>query len=133
MDVLGFLDYGGRIVHVQKLPARQGRYAQPTRPIHPALKNVLRMEGIEKLFLHQAQAFDLVGQGKDVVVVTGTASGKTLCYNLPVLQTLLENPDARAMYVFPAKALAQDQLATLKRLAELSEDLSGIPCRLVLC
>jgi len=133
MDVLGFLDYirskphlGGRIVHVQKLPARQGRYAQPTRPIHPALKNVLRMEGIEKLFLHQARAFDLVGQGKDVVVVTGTASGKTLCYNLPVLQTLLENPDARAMYVFPAKALAQDQLATLKRLAELSEDLSGI-------
>src|SRR2546422_11191290 len=67
---------------------------------------------------HQARAWDLVQSGRHVVVVTPTASGKTLCYNLPVLQALVHQPDARALYVFPTKALAQDQLAELEQLAK---------------
>jgi len=133
MDVAGFLeyiqshrDYRDQIVHVHRLPARQGRYRRPDRPMHPLLTDVLAAEGVEKLYCHQADAFDHVVAGKDVVVVTGTASGKTLCYNLPVLQTLLDDPDARALYIFPAKALAQDQLAALNRLAASGEELKQV-------
>jgi DEAD/DEAH box helicase domain-containing protein len=77
------------------------------------LKEVLRRRGIERLYGHQAEAIDAVLAGRNVAVVTPTASGKTLCYNLPVLQTLLGDPEARALYLFPTKALAQDQLDEL--------------------
>jgi superfamily II DNA helicase RecQ len=73
---------------------------------------------MERLYTHQAEAFEAAWAGRDVVVVTPTASGKTLCYNLPVLGAILENPDARALYLFPTKALAQDQLAELYGLNE---------------
>jgi DEAD/DEAH box helicase domain-containing protein len=75
----------------------------------------LEEEGIHRFYSHQVQAIDHVRSGKDVVVVTGTASGKTICYNVPVLAKLLEEPDACALYLYPTKALAQDQLRTLKR------------------
>src|SRR5437773_10529569 len=78
----------------------------------------LRARGIHELYSHQARAWELIAKGHHVVVVTPTASGKTLCYNLPALQCLLQQPDARVLYLFPTKALAQDQLAELEALAK---------------
>ncbi|HEV3230709.1 MAG TPA: DEAD/DEAH box helicase, partial [Candidatus Dormibacteraeota bacterium] len=97
------------------LPGREAAYADV--PGLPAvLAAVLRSRGVERLYIHQAEAFAAVAAGQDVVVVTPTASGKTLCYNLPVLARVLERPEARALYLFPTKALAQDQLAELAEL-----------------
>ncbi len=79
----------------------------------PRLIDALARRGIEQLYTHQAEAFAAVMQRQSVVVVTPTASGKTLCYNLPVVQTILEQPEARALYLFPTKALAQDQMQEL--------------------
>ena len=81
--------------------------------LHPRLREGLVARGLEGLYTHQREAFDLVQAGRDLVVVTPTASGKTLCYNLPVIDRVLKDPDARALYLFPTKALAQDQLAEL--------------------
>src|SRR5438093_8088250 len=86
--------------------------ALPT-DIRPELAAALSRRGIERLYSHQAEAYTALKNGHHLVVVTPTASGKTLCYNLPVLQRLLENPERRALYMFPTKALAQDQLAEL--------------------
>src|SRR6185436_2176376 len=77
----------------------------------------LRARGIGELYAHQARAWDVIAKGQNVVVVTPTASGKTLCYNLPALQALVHQPDARIRHLFPTKALAQDQLAELEELA----------------
>jgi DEAD/DEAH box helicase domain-containing protein len=85
--------------------------------LDPRLADALRGRGIEALYTHQAHALELLAKGGHCVVVTPTASGKTLCYNLPVLQALLTEPAARALYLFPTKALAQDQLAELEELA----------------
>ncbi len=99
----------------ESLPARPARYAPWPDGIDPRLVAATRAQGIDQLFTHQAQAVEAALQGENVVVVTGTASGKTLCYNLPVLNTLLRDPTARALYLFPTKALAQDQLANLEQ------------------
>src|SRR5580700_4500469 len=90
--------------------AREGEYAEIPASVAPALRDALIARGIPKLYVHQADAFERCVAGQNVVVVTPTASGKTLCYNLPVLQRLIEDPNARAMYLFPTKALAEDQL-----------------------
>jgi DEAD/DEAH box helicase domain-containing protein len=90
--------------------AREGEFADIPPEVAPALRETLASRGIPRLYTHQAEAFQLCAAGKNVVVVTPTASGKTLCYNLPVLQKLIEDPGARAMYLFPTKALAEDQL-----------------------
>ena len=82
-------------------------------------------EGIKELYSHQAATAELVHDGRNVVVVTPTASGKTLCYNPPVLNAVLENPDTRALYLFPTKALAQDQLAELHDLSKRLDDCFG--------
>lgn len=84
--------------------------------LRPELVAALAGRGIDRLYSHQAQAYDAVRNGRHLVVVTPTASGKTLCYNLPVLQRLLEHPEKRALFVYPTKALAQDQLAELSAL-----------------
>jgi DEAD/DEAH box helicase domain-containing protein len=81
--------------------------------VDPRLANVLRQRGIERLFTHQREAIEAVHKGENVVVVTPTASGKTLCYNIPILNSLLANPESRAIYLFPTKALSQDQLDEL--------------------
>lgn len=107
--------YGGQMVRVEELPARQARYADLQDPLPPALENLLRSDGVTRLYTHQVAAIEALRRGESVVVVTSTASGKTLCYNVPVLETLLQDPQARALYLFPTKALAQDQLKTLKR------------------
>ena len=79
----------------------------------------LNQKGIDKLYLHQALTLDLVKQGNNVVIVTPTASGKTLCYNLPVLNEIYNNPDARSLYLFPPKSLSQDQVSELHELITL--------------
>jgi len=106
-----------RITHWRHLSAQPGRYASFPAGIDPRLIQALNRHGIEHAYTHQAMALEAVLRGENVVVVTPTASGKTLCYNLPVLNALLADPSARALYLFPTKALAQDQLAELNTLA----------------
>src|SRR2546421_424142 len=110
------------------LPARQARYAAFPEALDFRLGQALAARGITRLYTHQAEATRLALAGKDLVVVTPTASGKTACYNLPVLQALLKDREARALYLFPTKALAQDQLAELHGLVgELKVDLKTYP------
>src|SRR4051812_39761682 len=101
-------DSAVRAIHHQ--PASDGVYSEIPAQVDPRLRATLEKRGIERLYSHQADAFNQIQSGKNVVVVTPTASGKTLCYNLPVLNLLLNDPGARAMYLFPTKALAEDQL-----------------------
>ncbi len=102
---------------VRRVPAKEAEFA-PISDCHEALVRALAQRGIQQLYSHQAQAFQAVQDGKNVVVVTPTASGKTLCYNLPVLHRLLADPSARAMYLFPTKALAEDQLHEFQSLVD---------------
>ena len=102
------------------------RRSPPLRPLSRARPTLgcgarSRRAGIEQLYTHQAEAFEHVLAGRNVVTITPTASGKTLCYNAPVLDAILKDPSTRALYLFPTKALAQDQLAELHALAELVE------------
>src|SRR6185295_16900997 len=99
-------------------PAQAAQYADFPEGLHPRLAEVLQKRGYKGLYTHQREAYDAAVAGKSTVVVTPTASGKTLCYNLPVLDRILKDPDARALYLFPTKALAQDQLAELYGLIE---------------
>jgi DEAD/DEAH box helicase domain-containing protein len=101
----------------ERLPARDGRYAPFPPGLDSRLVEALRERGVTALYTHQARAVAAALRGENVAVVTGTASGKTLCYNLPVLQALLSDPAARALYLFPTKALAQDQADELAQLA----------------
>ena len=94
-------------------PASPGEFRDVPESVQPKLREMLERRGISRLYSHQASAFDLINSGKNAVVVTPTASGKTLCYNLPVLNLLLADPGARAMYLFPTKALSEDQLHEL--------------------
>jgi len=109
-------DVVSNIAAWQALPARPARFAPFPGGLHPALSASLRAQGISALYSHQATAWGHVSAGRNPVVVTGTASGKTLCYNLPVLHRLLRDPGARALYLFPTKALAQDQKNALDQL-----------------
>ncbi len=126
MDVTHFLDhlrklasYEGQVVHVEHVPRREARYEELDRPLHPALEAALRKAGLLPLYTHQAAAVSLAACGKNVMVVTPAASGKTLCYNLPVLGAILNEKWSRALYVYPTKALAQDQLRSLTELTDL--------------
>ena len=100
------------------LPATEGRYLPLPETMDDRLKQVLRARGIHTLYTHQAECYQLAQAKKDFVVVTPTASGKTLCYNLPVVSTILENEDARALYLFPTKALSADQVSGLYEMIE---------------
>lgn len=100
------------------LPPRTAKYAEMPESLHPSIAGALKERGIARLYTHQAAAFQAVIKGEHVAAVTPTASGKTLCYNLPVLQRLMEDDSARALYLFPTKALAQDQVAELHELVE---------------
>ncbi len=94
-------------------PEQAAHYAPMPEDLHPALTDYLRGKGIQQLYSHQADAWIAARAGQNVVVVTGTASGKTLCYNLPVLDRVIREPRARALYLFPTKALTQDQYQNL--------------------
>ena len=93
--------------------------------LDPRLQQALRARGIDQLYRHQAEAIDHALAGRNVVIITPTASGKTLCYNAPVLHSILSDPSTRALYLFPTKALAQDQLAELHQLADRVGSLGG--------
>jgi DEAD/DEAH box helicase domain-containing protein len=108
----------GGVTAIKHFPAREARLVPFPEFLPKRLTDILRARGIENLYTHQAAACELARAGKNFVVVTPTASGKTLCYNLPILSALVENPEARALYLFPTKALAQDQLAELNRWTE---------------
>jgi DEAD/DEAH box helicase domain-containing protein len=109
-------NFQGDVTLDHVIPASVARFAPVPDDLRPELAQALAARGIERLYSHQADAYTAVRRGRHLVVVTPTASGKTLCYNLPVLQRLLEHPERRALYVFPTKALAQDQLAELSAL-----------------
>jgi DEAD/DEAH box helicase domain-containing protein len=111
---------------VRQIPAREAKFRPMPAWVTSALSEAYRAKGIQELYSHQAATAELVRDGKNVVVVTPAASGKTLCYNLPVLNAVLENPDTRALYLFPTKALAQDQLAELQDLARRLDDSFGV-------
>src|SRR6202167_1419216 len=111
-------DADGPIRAIRRTPARPAEYADFPEDLNSKLREVLVRRGIERLYTHQAEAYERVAAGSNTVVVTPTASGKTLCYNLPVLNRLTAEPGARAMYLFPTKALAEDQLDELHGLIE---------------
>ncbi len=106
----------GRMTHLEVIPARAASYVDMPQHLHPRLVEALGSMGVSRLYPHQARALDLVREGRHVVISTGTASGKSLCYHLPVYEEILRNPPSRALYLFPTKALAQDQLRSLKEL-----------------
>ena len=103
---------------LKRFAAQPARFAPFPDDLHPKLIEGLRGRGIERLYTHQREAYDLAREGRHTVVVTPTASGKTLCYNLPVVDHILKDPDVRALYLFPTKALAQDQMAELYALIQ---------------
>ena len=113
----------GWVTAVRRLPARAAEYAPFPDAIEPRLRQVLAARGIEQLYTHQAAAIEHALHRRNVVITTPTASGKTLCYNAPILSSILRDPASRALYLFPTKALAQDQLAELHGVCEtLSAD-----------
>ncbi len=108
------------VVHHEVIPARTADLAALPDWLDPGIRAGLASRGIDHLYRHQAEAVELVRAGHDVVVVTPTASGKTLCYALPILQALADDPSARALLLFPTKALGQDQVAEFGALATAS-------------
>jgi DEAD/DEAH box helicase domain-containing protein len=115
------------VVAWERFPARPARHAEWPPALDPRLAKTASERGIAALYTHQARAVEAALSGQNVVVVTGTASGKTLCYNLPVLHTLLGDSQARALYLFPTKALAQDQAAELGQFTVALEAHTGVP------
>jgi len=125
-EVLGLFagrDYQNEVLTaLRRFPARAAVHAEWPRWVSESLREAYGAKGIARPYSHQAAAAEAVHTGKNVVIVTPTASGKTLCYNLPVIDAILKNEDTRALYLFPTKALAQDQLAELYDLNRRLED-----------
>ena len=107
---------GEELAYLTTEPARQARTAPLPDELHPRVREALAARGIDELFTHQRHAWDAVARGENIVIATGTASGKTLGFNLPVLDALARQPKTRALYLYPAKALAQDQARALAEL-----------------
>ncbi len=124
MDAAAFLrglisspDYQRQVVYIQHILSQDATFGELNKLLKPALQECLESLGISALYSHQAQALDAIFTGKNVIVATPSASGKTLCYHLPTLEAILDEKDSRALYIFPTKALAQDQLRSLKEIA----------------
>jgi len=123
MDTSAFLHhlsaqtgYSGQIAHIEHIPRRQARCAQLDRALPASLQGRLDEHGLLPLYSHQAEAVNRAREGRNVMVATSSASGKTLCYNIPVMEAVSTEPRSCALYLFPTKALAQDQLRSLKEL-----------------
>jgi len=117
MDTSAFLHhlaaqpgYSGQMVHVEHIPRREAKCARLHQPLVAELQDCLSEHGLLPLYTHQAEAVNFAREGKNVMVATSSASGKTLCYNAPVMEAILTEPRSCALYLFPTKALAQDQL-----------------------
>ncbi|MFL5933395.1 MAG: DEAD/DEAH box helicase [Gaiellaceae bacterium] len=104
---------GEELAHIELVPAREPVLAPLPENLHPRVREALAAQGIQTLYEHQAEAWQVAARGEHFVVTTGTASGKTLAFNLPVLDALAREPKQRALYLYPTKALAQDQLRAL--------------------
>ena len=113
------------VTAVRRLAPQSAVYAPFPDSLDPRVHAAYASRGIDQLYSHQAEAIDHAMHGRNVVVVTPTASGKTLCYNVPVLNAILLDPASRALYLFPTKALAQDQLAELHQMAEVVATQTG--------
>ena len=114
LDTFASHDATGEVLTaIRHFPAREAQWANFPSWVHADLVTAYASKSIHRLYSHQAAAAEAIHAGKNVVIVTPTASGKTLCYNLPVLDAVLKDSDSRALYLFPTKALAQDQLAEL--------------------
>ena len=131
MDTSAFLHYlttqptySGQIAHIEHIPAREASCAKLDKPLVGELQNCLNERGLLPLYTHQAEAINYARRGRNVMVSTSSASGKTLCYNIPVLEAMLTEKRSRALYLFPTKALAQDQLRNLRE--PFCPDLLGI-------
>jgi DEAD/DEAH box helicase domain-containing protein len=111
------LRLAGRVAHVEHIPARPALHQDPDPPLDPRLARALLSQGVGRLYSHQALALALARAGRDLAAATPTASGKSLVYTLPVLERLLADPQARALFHFPLKALEQDQLKAINELA----------------
>lgn len=111
-------EFKENIVTWQTIAEKPAQTVPLPEDLHPLLRKSFNSKGIEQLYTHQKSAYEKVMEGKSIVAVTPTASGKTLCYNLPVLQTILSNPSARALYMFPTKALAQDQKSEMNEIIQ---------------
>ncbi|HJU36277.1 MAG TPA: DEAD/DEAH box helicase [Gaiellaceae bacterium] len=107
---------GDELAHLATEPAREARTAPLPGSLQPALREALARRGIDELYVHQAEAYAAARGGGNIIVTTGTASGKTLAFNLPVLDSLAADRHARALYLYPTKALAQDQARSLGEL-----------------
>ncbi|MGG3891504.1 DEAD/DEAH box helicase [Metabacillus fastidiosus] len=114
--IKGNKEFSEQIIHWQTMEAREAKTVPLPEIIDTRLKEALGKRGIHALYTHQHEAFELAGAGENFVAVTPTASGKTLCYNLPVLQQILKDEQSRALYLFPTKALAQDQKSELNEI-----------------
>ncbi|MFC1992812.1 DEAD/DEAH box helicase [Chloroflexota bacterium] len=121
MNSMAFLDhlakqptYNNQIVHTEHIPPREAVYADLDKPLTAELQDILHKHGLSPLYSHQAEAVNKSRQGKNVMVATSSASGKTLCYNIAVVESVLTEQDSCALYLFPTKALAQDQLRGLQ-------------------
>jgi len=121
----GLHGYAGQVVHVEHIPVRQAVHGELDEPLPDDLKAALSKKRLLPLYCHQAAAVNRVRRGENVMVATSSASGKTLCYNIPVLETLLADGEARALYLFPTKALAQDQLRGLNELSRAGLSTTG--------
>jgi DEAD/DEAH box helicase domain-containing protein len=108
------------VTHHEVIPAREAEWRDFPDWLDPRIRAGLTSRGIDRLYVHQAEAIEAVRAGRDVVVVTPTASGKTLCYALPALQAIADDPAARALFLFPTKALSQDQTAEFAELSVAS-------------
>ena len=104
---------GEELAYLTEVPAREPEILPLPADLHPRVRNALEAAGLTGLYRHQLEAYEAAGRGKNVVISTGTASGKTLAFNLPVLDALAAEPKLRALYLYPTKALAQDQARAL--------------------
>jgi DEAD/DEAH box helicase domain-containing protein len=123
MEIQAFLNhlrsqstYENQIVHIEHLPPRRASYGQLDEPLAAGLQDCLDKHGLSSLYAHQVGAVNHIRRGRNVIIATSSASGKTLCYNIAVMQAILTAPGTRALYLFPTKALAQDQLRKLHEL-----------------
>jgi len=130
MDAAAFLhhlvslpDYRQQVIHIERIPQQGAIFGKLDNPLHPSLQASLESLGISALYSHQAQALNAILAGRNVIIATPSASGKTLCYHLATLDALLHDKDSRALYIFPTKALAQDQLRSLKQILSGAKDL----------
>lgn len=111
-------DFGAEAVHYRSLSAEPARFSELKAGMPEELERVLKQHRITNLFTHQAESINRIRSGKNIVVMTPTASGKSLIYNIPVLEAVIDDPVARALYLFPLKGLGQDQIKTLKGMAK---------------